>query len=200
MNTILLVEADLHQKQLYCEELQDQGWQVICVASAPEALEAATTNPIDCVVLDAKLPQLDSGGEFPALHQDGDDDGENGNGTQLLSQFRQHWPQLPVVIYTTQAAAERGHSQHSLSLRGAHACVLKNGDPSHLVTAVYAALQKASDQRVATQQAHQLLSSPNDTNCGRNGAPEAATLDTFVPLHHDTRVDPYQDSDYNAPR
>lgn len=56
--TVLLVDADAEQSRLNKNELEAQGYRVVCVDSGAEALAAFDHETIDAVVVDAFLPDM----------------------------------------------------------------------------------------------------------------------------------------------
>jgi CheY-like chemotaxis protein/anti-sigma regulatory factor (Ser/Thr protein kinase) len=114
---ILLVEDDPQLRAMLARLLSEDGWAVAEAASGPAALECATTQHPDMIVLDLMLPGLD--------------------GIQVIDALRampagQH---VPIVVITAKdlTAAEREHLNSSV----AH--ILQKGDYrlDDLLTTVY---------------------------------------------------------------
>lgn len=78
METILVVEDDSNQRELYAEELADDGYQVLQAANGNEALQLARNYYPDLVVLDINLPGPD--------------------GMEILGRLLEAQPKLPVII------------------------------------------------------------------------------------------------------
>lgn len=80
MATILVVEDEPHQRELYRMELEDEGHRVVTAADGREALRQVGRCHPDLVVLDLRLPVMDG----------------------LESLERMVWlnPRLPVIIYS----------------------------------------------------------------------------------------------------
>jgi signal transduction histidine kinase len=84
---ILIVEDDLCVAQLQCRRLESAGYEVVVVATAPEALECARSGQVDLAILDYCL----RGGI---------------TGLNLFEQFKSADLRLPVIIVT--AFSEEG--------------------------------------------------------------------------------------------
>lgn len=59
MALILIVEDDEHQRELYAEELMQDGLDVLLARDGQEAVEIAEQQRPDIVVLDISMPGLD---------------------------------------------------------------------------------------------------------------------------------------------
>jgi len=59
MSKILLVEDDAHQRLLYQEELETDGYQVVCAANGKEAIDMVDRENPDLVVMDISMPEMD---------------------------------------------------------------------------------------------------------------------------------------------
>ena len=59
MATILLVESDEHQRLLYQEEIEREGYKLLMAGSGEEALARVTQESVDVVVLAIALPGMD---------------------------------------------------------------------------------------------------------------------------------------------
>jgi DNA-binding response OmpR family regulator len=86
MARILVVEDERKVLRSLQRGLEQEGYEVIAVATGDAGLELAVTQPFDCVVLDLLLPGLD--------------------GIQVLSQLRRAGKRLPVLILTARDAVE----------------------------------------------------------------------------------------------
>jgi len=58
-NTILVVEDDTNQRELYEEELSAEGYQVLTAGDGREALTVVRDQHPDLVVLDINMPAMD---------------------------------------------------------------------------------------------------------------------------------------------
>jgi len=56
---VLVVDDEEHHRLLYREELEDAGYEVVLAGSGPEAVEIASRQHIDIVVLDIAMPGMD---------------------------------------------------------------------------------------------------------------------------------------------
>ena len=77
---ILVVDDDWFARQVYADGLTREGFEVVCAAGGPEALELLTTESFDVVVTDVLMPEMD--------------------GLQLLDRLKAGWPGLEVVVLT----------------------------------------------------------------------------------------------------
>jgi two-component system response regulator AtoC len=80
METILVIEDDTSLREVLCTVLQTGGFNVLSAASAEESLPIFSSQHIDCVLADFKLPQM--------------------NGIELLRKVRESLPHLPYVLMT----------------------------------------------------------------------------------------------------
>ncbi|MEW5873970.1 MAG: response regulator [Candidatus Zixiibacteriota bacterium] len=77
---ILIVDDDPRIRNLLAESLDSVGYQTLTAADGLDALAAVRTRPVDCVIADIKMPELD--------------------GLTLLHQIKAERPALPVVMIT----------------------------------------------------------------------------------------------------
>jgi DNA-binding response OmpR family regulator len=80
---ILVIEDEARTLAFVASGLEADGFTVVCARDGREGLERALGEPVDLVVLDLLLPQLD--------------------GLSLLRTLRLHRPQLPVVIVSARS-------------------------------------------------------------------------------------------------
>ncbi len=80
MPTILVVDDDEHQRLLYQEELELEGYDVVVAATGQEAVQLTSNQPVDCVVLDLAMPGMD--------------------GIETLAKILDIDRQLPVILHT----------------------------------------------------------------------------------------------------
>ena len=59
MKTILVVDDEPNIRQLVAETVTDEGYKVLTAGNGFKALEIIENEPIDLVILDIKMPQLD---------------------------------------------------------------------------------------------------------------------------------------------
>ena len=118
---ILIIDDDLDLRRLISNCLKTEGYQVVAVSHASEALLLAQDAGLNLMILD-----LDLGGE---------------NGLMLMKHLRQTHPGVPVILYTGMdhdaASIERMREQ------GAAQYVRKGPLPA-LLEAVRAELSKSS--------------------------------------------------------
>ena len=80
MSRILIVEDEEHQRELYAAELSDEGYEVEQAANGKEAVNMATKNEYDLVILDIRMPEMD--------------------GIEALGQILSRRKKTPIIIYT----------------------------------------------------------------------------------------------------
>lgn len=115
--TVLIVDDDHHQRLLYRETFEADGYRVLEAANATAALEHVRAGGPDVVVLDVNMPGIDGIDTLTAIH------GMN--------------RRLPIVLNTAYAA----YREHYVSWI-ADAYVVKSSDLSELKHAVRDVLQK----------------------------------------------------------
>ena len=79
-HTILVLDDDKHVRESLVMQLEDEGFTVFEAASAEDALALLTTNPLDLVVVDLRLPGM--------------------YGTEFIDVARVQWCDLKFIIYT----------------------------------------------------------------------------------------------------
>jgi two-component system OmpR family response regulator len=77
---ILIVDDEADIRDLYCDELSDEGYKVICAADGAEAIKIAEKELIDLVVTDVKMPE--------------------GSGQTVALWFNTFKSKIPVVVVT----------------------------------------------------------------------------------------------------
>jgi two-component system response regulator (stage 0 sporulation protein F) len=80
MKKILVADDEMAIRLLYSEELKEEGYEVYTAANGREALEIIDKVPLDLVILDIKMPEMD--------------------GIEALRQIKEKRPDLPVVLST----------------------------------------------------------------------------------------------------
>jgi len=68
MTRILLVEDDDHQRLLYREELEEEGYDVVEACTGHEALARVENDRPDAVVLDINMPGMDGLHTLARIH------------------------------------------------------------------------------------------------------------------------------------
>ena len=123
MPTILLVEDEENVRLLYQQELEEQGYEVVCASDGRTAVELAQTLGPDLVIMDINLP-------------------EKMDGIESMSRILSHDRSIPMIINT-------GYSEYQENFMSwaADAYVLKSGDVGPLLEAVREALDKRQAQQ-----------------------------------------------------
>ncbi len=109
--TVLVVEDDTHQRALYEEELQDEGYRVLTAGDGREALAVAGADRPDLVVLDVNMPVMD--------------------GLDTLAALLEVDRHVPVIINTAYASYRDSFASWS-----ADAYIVKSSDLSELKATV----------------------------------------------------------------
>ncbi len=126
ISRILIVEDSDSERELLCEILREEGFEVIGCGSAKEGLELIQEQYFGLAVVDLRLPDL--------------------SGTQLLDRIHQMDEDLRVIIYT--GAASYDSVKEAINL-GAFAYVEKLSDPSELLRHVHRACHEQVDRYAA---------------------------------------------------
>lgn len=80
MKKILVADDEMSIRLLYSEELKEEGYEVYLASNGKEALEIVEKVPLDLVILDIKMPEMD--------------------GIEALRQIKEKHPNLPVLLST----------------------------------------------------------------------------------------------------
>ena len=83
METLLVVEDDVPQAELYRQELEEEGYQVIIAHNGHEALKKIEEHSVHLVVLDIRMPGID--------------------GIELLGRILGRDNTMPVIIHSAYA-------------------------------------------------------------------------------------------------
>jgi DNA-binding NtrC family response regulator len=83
VNRILVVDDEDHIRKLYKDYFTREGYEVVTTSGGEEALQAASERQFDLVVLDIEL--------------------EDASGLQVLKQFKEKHPNLPVILNSAYA-------------------------------------------------------------------------------------------------
>ena len=116
MARILIVDDDEHQRLLYKEELELEGYEVILTATGQEAVAAIADGEIDCVVLDIAMPGM--------------------NGVETLAKMLDIDRQLPIILHTAYPSYK-----DDFMTWAAEAYVIKSSDPNELKGQIAKALE-----------------------------------------------------------
>jgi DNA-binding NtrC family response regulator len=84
---ILVVDDDADMRNALQHVIHGWGFQVMCVGSAPLAVEQYTRHPYDLVITDLKMPQM--------------------SGVELLTRLQQDAPHIPVIMITAYGTVDR---------------------------------------------------------------------------------------------
>jgi CheY-like chemotaxis protein len=104
---ILLVEDDQNQRDLYEEELVEEGYNVVTASDGRAALKAITEQSPDLVIMDINMPVMD--------------------GLDALSHMMEHDSHIPVIINSAYASYKDSFSSWS-----ADAYIVKSSDLTEL--------------------------------------------------------------------
>ena len=117
---VLVVEDDTNQRELYVDELESEGYQVLTAATGRDALNVARENAPDIIVLDINMPGMD--------------------GLDTLSHLLEVNRRTPVIINTAYASY-----QDSFTSWSADAYVVKSSDLNELKATIKKLLDKNED-------------------------------------------------------
>jgi two-component system NtrC family response regulator len=119
--TILVVDDDDSLRRVMEYTLRDEGYDVVTAATGPEGLEAFRHHPVDLVLSDVRMPEMD--------------------GLDLLARIRAMQPDLPVVLLTAHGTISSAVEAMKL---GAFDYLTKPFDRERLKTTVSKGLQMAA--------------------------------------------------------
>lgn len=119
-NTILVVDDDNAVRQSMTRILRNQGYTVMEAANGERALEIATSEPVDLMLLDIRMPGLD--------------------GLGVLEKINQIDPDLTVIIMT--GHADKDTVYQSLRRNSAYDLLEKPIKPQAILAAVRAGLSE----------------------------------------------------------
>jgi len=86
METVLVVDDEKNYLVVLSELLGEEGYEVLCASSAPEALSFLEESDVDLVITDMKMPKM--------------------SGIQLLQEVKRRDPGLPVIMMTAYGTVE----------------------------------------------------------------------------------------------
>ncbi len=78
--SLLVVDDELLIRDLLYDFFTGQGWSIAVAENGEKALQVMKNRPIDIVLTDVRMPEMD--------------------GMTLVGELRQHHPDIPVVIMT----------------------------------------------------------------------------------------------------
>ena len=108
---VLVVEDDPNQRELYEEELSDEGYEILTAEDGRQALQVAQDTPPDLVVMDVNMPKMD--------------------GLDTLARLLEAKRDTPVILHTAYASYRDSFASWS-----ADAYIVKNSDLSELKATV----------------------------------------------------------------
>lgn len=117
--TILIVDDDIHIRELIKVYLRQEGFDVVEAGHGKEALQEMERTRIDLVILDIMMPEMD--------------------GWDLCVELRAAYPNLPLLMIT--AKGETGHKVKGFQL-GTDDYLVKPFDPEELVVRVKALMKR----------------------------------------------------------
>ena len=119
---ILLVENEEGQRLLYEQELNEEGYLVLCAKNGKEALKRLEESPCDLVILDIRMPEMD--------------------GIEVLGKIVSRYKKMAVILHTAYA-----HYQSDFLTWLADAFVVKSYDLSLLKRTVKELLRKNGEEK-----------------------------------------------------
>jgi DNA-binding response OmpR family regulator len=117
METLLVVEDDIHQAKLYKQELEEDNYSVVLAHDGHEALKKLEEEDIDLVILDISMPGMD--------------------GIEALGKILGRDNTMPVIIHTAYAQ----YKDNFMTWTAEH-YVIKSSDLSELKTKVREVLEQ----------------------------------------------------------
>lgn len=118
MTTILIVDDEAHIRELISLYLTDEGFNIVEKANGAEALEHATYYPVDMVIMDIMMPQMD--------------------GWELCRRLRE-LGDMPILMITAKAESNQRIKGFQL---GTDDYLIKPFDPVEMVMRVKALLKR----------------------------------------------------------
>lgn len=80
MKKLLIVEDEENLRDLYAEDLEESGYNVIKAANGKEAINLVRSQPFDLIIMDIRMPEMD--------------------GIETLGKIITMEKKIPVIIYT----------------------------------------------------------------------------------------------------
>jgi len=114
---ILIADDDENQRILYSQELQDEGYTILCAVDGKDAIDKVLTEKPDLVILDIQMPGI--------------------NGIETLDEILDFNKQMPIILHS----AYSNYKDNFMSW-AADAYIVKSSDLSELVNKVKEILTK----------------------------------------------------------
>jgi len=80
MTRLLIVEDEDNLRDLYAEELEEEGYEIIRAENGKSAVELVKKEPFDLIIMDIRMPEMD--------------------GIEALGKVISQNKKIPVIIYT----------------------------------------------------------------------------------------------------
>ncbi len=126
MKTVLITDDEPALLELYHTEFRQAGYAVMTAPNAPAALKVLETQPIDCIVMDIRMPEND--------------------GLEAISEIRRSQHGIPIVLNTAYESYKNDF--HSWL---ADAYVVKSPDVTKLIDTVDRVLGGRGDESATTR-------------------------------------------------
>lgn len=110
--TILCVDDEIDILELFQDELEDNGFNVIKAGSGNEGIEAFKNNDIDCLISDIRMP--------------------NGDGVSLVKNIKEQGKDIPMFLVT----GFSDYTSEELAGLGVNAVIFKPFDLEEVVLMV----------------------------------------------------------------
>ena len=120
MYKLLVVEDEMHQRDLYAVELLGEGYGIDTASNGREALEKIITHDYDLVIMDIRMPEMD--------------------GVETLGKINSKAKKIPVIIYTSYS-----HYKSNFLTWTADAYLTKSSDLTELKEKINDILKSKSD-------------------------------------------------------
>ncbi len=122
MYRLLVVEDEMHQRELYAAELIGEGYGIDTASNGREALEMIDHRDYDLVIMDIRMPEID--------------------GLETLGRLVSKAKNIPVIIYTSYS-----HYKSNFLSWTADAYLTKSSDLSELKEKIDNILKSRSDSK-----------------------------------------------------
>ncbi len=118
---LLVIDDSTEQLENIQDIFEKEGYQVYISSNAFQALQFLSSNKINCVILDLKMPLLE--------------------GDHLLTVLHEKYPHIPVIILS---AYINDNVEKDLIQKGAYAVIKKSNDIYYLIQSVENAIHEFS--------------------------------------------------------